>query len=64
MRTEFANSGRIAGSGVLYDDYGDESGGKQYENTSHRVVFPSDGLTQQEIEALNGEVKTFKAKKQ
>ena len=30
LRTSFANSGRFAGSGILYDNYDDESGGESY----------------------------------
>lgn len=30
LRTNFVNSGRIAGMGILYDDYSEESGGPIY----------------------------------
>jgi hypothetical protein len=57
LRTEFANSGRAAGIGTPYDNYGDESGGPCYNTGSVRVRMPSDSLTPEERGALNGEVK-------
>lgn len=51
--TQFANSGRIAGSGVLYDDYGEDSyKGYSYERYEYEVRFPNDGKRPEE---LNGE---------
>ena len=60
LHTEFADSGRIAGMGISYDRYGDESGGKQYERVTERVMLPSDYLTPEEKLALNGEVRIIK----
>ena len=53
------NSGRIAGTGILYDDYSEESGKPNYDPGHIRVVLPSDSLSTEEKEALNGEVKTY-----
>ena len=61
MRTEFANSGRAAGIGTIYDNYGDESGGPCYGHATVRVRMPSDSLTLEERELLNGEVRIIKA---
>ena len=57
LRTEFANSGRAAGIGTPYDNYGDESGGPYYGQGTVRVRMPSDSLTPEERRSLNGEVK-------
>ena len=61
LRTEFANSGRAAGIGTLYDNYGDESGGPRYNHATGRVRMPSDSLTPEERELLNGEVRIIRA---
>jgi len=61
LRTEFANSGRAAGIGTPYDRYDDESGGPYYNPGSVRVRMPSDSLTPEERELLNGEVRIIKA---
>ena len=61
MRTSFANSGRIAGEGILYDDYGDESGYRPPllgTNRTAKVTFPLDPL-----ESLDGPVITYKMAK-
>ena len=50
--TSLRNGGRKAGIGTLYDDYGDESGCKQYEHYSP-VKFPHDDVDPEE---LNGPV--------
>jgi hypothetical protein len=57
LRTEFANSGRAAGIGTLYDDYGDESCRPCYNPATGRVRMPSDSLTPEERGSLNGSVK-------
>ena len=57
LRTGFTNSGRVAGIGISYDNYGDESGGPCYNHATVRVRMPSDSLTPEERGALNGEVK-------
>lgn len=61
LRTEFANSGRAAGIGISYDNYGDESGGPCYNHATGRVRMPSDSLTPEEMELLNGEVRIIRA---
>ena len=61
LRTEFANSGRAAGIGTPYDRYDDESGGPCYNSGSVRVRMPSDSLTPEERELLNGEVRIIRA---
>jgi hypothetical protein len=60
LHTEFANSGRAAGMGILYDRYDEESGNPDYDPHDSRVRLPSDGLTDKEIAALSGEVKVYK----
>lgn len=59
LRTNFTNSGRIAGMGILYDNYSEESGMPNYDPGKIRVSLPSDFLSKEEKEALNGEVKTY-----
>lgn len=60
LRTNLANSGRAAGMGISYDNYGEESGNPRYDPGSIRVRMPSDILTPEERAALNGEVKIIK----
>lgn len=56
LQTSFRNGGRKAGIGTLYDDYSEESGGKDYEK--HTLVrFPNDN---KEPEDLNGPVICYK----
>lgn len=50
--TSFRNGGRRAGIGTLYDDYSEESGGKNYEKHC-MVKFPHDNVDPEE---LNGPV--------
>ena len=50
------NNGRKAGIGAWYDDYGDESGGKDYEKHDP-VRFPRDNIRP---ESLNGPVISYK----
>lgn len=67
MRTSFANSGRIAGDGIIYDDYGDESwgGGKPCDNLiCAGVRLPHDGLDEKDMASLSGPVKTYKMPKE
>lgn len=54
--TSFRDSGRAAGMGCLYDDYSEESGGKEYEDYSP-VRLPHDGIKPEE---LNGPVICYK----
>ena len=56
LHTTFRNSGRIAGTGILYDRYDEESGNPDYEKQHSLVRFPSDSLTEEELLALNGPV--------
>ena len=62
LHTTFSNSGRIAGMGISYDDYGDESGYRPSVRNRGRIYFPSDFLSDEEKQALNGEVKIIKCK--
>jgi hypothetical protein len=67
MRTSFANSGRIAGDGILYDDYSEESwgGGKSCDNLiGAEVRLPHDGLSENELALLSGPVRTYKMPKE
>ena len=54
----------ISGMGISYDRYDDESGGKAYDVGSVSVTLPSDNLTQEELTALNGEVRVYKMQKE
>ena len=60
IHTGFANSGRAAGAGITYDRYDDESGYRPQPIHRGAVRFPSDYLSQEERNALNGEVKVYK----
>lgn len=57
LHTDFANCGRVAGAGVLYDHYDEESGYRPGPKMSGPIRLPSDSLTDEEWLALNGEVK-------
>lgn len=61
MRTNFANSGRIAGDGIIYDRYDDESGYRPGPIDRGAVRFPSDYLSPEQLLALNSEVRVYKA---
>jgi len=56
LHTCLANTGRIAGCGMNYDRYDEESGNPNYEKQHSLVRFPSDSLTEEELLALNGPV--------
>lgn len=60
LHTEFANKGRAAGMGILYDKYNEE---KDIYTHSVHVNLPSDYLTDEERKALSGEVKIIKGVK-
>lgn len=60
LHTTFANSGRAAGAGVLYDRYDEESGYRPQPINRGRVRFPSDSLSEAELAKLNGEVRVYK----
>lgn len=67
MRTNFVNSGRIAGGGILYDDYSEESwgGGKPCDNLiGTGVRLPHDGLSGKDLASLSGPVRTHKMPKE
>jgi hypothetical protein len=63
LKTEFANSGRAAGTGISYDKYDEESGYKPQPRARGPIKFPSDSLTPEEREALNGPVITYQRQK-
>jgi hypothetical protein len=56
MKTSFRNSGRIAGMGMAYDDYSEESGNPGYCRYEE-VRLPHDGINPEE---LNGPVICYK----
>ena len=56
MCTSFRNSGRRAGCGMVYDDYSEESGNRDYEKHG-AVRFPNDNIKPEE---LNGPVICYK----
>jgi len=57
--TTFRNGGRKAGSGMYYDDYGEESGNpERYRYT--KVRFPHDGIDPEE---LSGPVICYKGER-
>ncbi len=60
LKTGLANSGRAAGAGVLYDRYDEESGYRPHPRARGQIRLPSDYLTQEQLEALNGEVIVYK----
>ncbi len=62
LHTAFANSGRAAGMGITYDRYDEESGYRPQPKYCGTVRFPSDELTLEEKNALNGPVITYKMK--
>ena len=60
LHTEFANSGRVAGAGIFYDRYDEESGYRPQPKECGMVRFPSDSLTPKEKAALSGEVRIIR----
>lgn len=60
LHTEFANSGRVAGAGISYDRYDEESGYRPQPKECGMVRFPSDSLTPDEKAALSGEVRIIR----
>ena len=60
LHTEFANSGRVAGAGISYDRYDEESGYRPQPKECGLVRFPSDSLTPDEKAALSGEVRIIR----
>ena len=56
LHTTFRNSGRVAGMGILYDRYDEESGNPEYEKQHSLAHFLSDSLTEEELLALDGPV--------
>lgn len=57
LKTGLANTGRAAGSGILYDRYDEESGYRPGPIQHGRIKFPSDGIP---FEELNGPVRVYK----
>ena len=56
--TGFRNGGRRAGSGVLYDDYGEESGVRSNDKDHWEPIrFPHDGV---DPKTLNGPVVRYR----
>lgn len=53
MNTRFRNSGRIAGHGIVEDDYSENGDTPRYEGTWEKVRFPHDNIKPEE---LNGPV--------
>lgn len=64
MRTSFANSGRIAGAGINYDRYDDESGYRPRLRERGAVRLPFESLSPEELNALNGPVRIYKMSKE
>lgn len=60
MKTSFRNGGRIAGMGILHDNYSEESYRPNYDPGKIKVHTPSDFLTPEERAGLNGKVITYK----
>ena len=60
LHTEFANSGRVAGAGISYDRYDEESGYRPQPKECGMVRFPSDSLTPEEKADLSGEVRIIR----
>lgn len=50
--------GHVAGDGMLYDDYSEQSGGWDYDPGTVRVRMPHDDV---EPEKLNGPIVCYKA---
>ena len=60
LRTTFANSGRIAGTGILYDDYSEESGGPIYGGKGVVIVRYPERNEEEKDKIQNTPVKTYK----
>lgn len=63
MKTSLRNGGRIAGMGILYDDYSEESYGGYCNISAGKVRTPYDFMKPKERASLNGPVKTYHVKK-
>lgn len=63
IKTSFRNGGRIAGIGILYDDYSEESYGGYCNISAGKVRTPYDFMKPKERASLNGPVKTYHVKK-
>ena len=50
--------GHVAGDGILYDDYSEQSGGIDYDPGTEWVRLPHDGVKPEE---LNGPIICYKA---
>jgi hypothetical protein len=62
IKTRLRNGGRIAGMGILHDDYSEESYGGYRNSNAGRVRTVSDFLTPEERVELNGPVKIYRIK--
>ncbi len=58
LRSGLANSGRVAGTGVAYDDYSEQSFPDFTKGSGVRVRFPK--RDEEEMASLNGPVITYK----
>lgn len=60
MKTRLRNGGRIAGMGILYDNYSEESYGGYHNSGNVHVKTISDFMTPEEKAELNGPVITYR----
>ena len=60
MRTNFANSGRIAGLGVLYDDFSEDSSPGKLGVTEGTPVYKQCTEEEKELIQNGGKVKTYR----
>lgn len=58
LHTGLVNSGRIAGIGIAYDDYSEQSFPDHQAGSGVQVRFPN--RNEEEIASLNGPVITYK----
>ena len=59
LKTSFSNSGRIAGAGVLYDDYSEESGIERHSHGHQRFALTR-SEEEKEFIINGGPVKCYK----
>ena len=60
IKIRLRNGSRIAGMGILHDDYSEESYRGYHNSNAGRVGTVSDFLTPEERAKLNGPVKTYR----
>ena len=63
MKTSLRNGGRIAGTGILEDNYSEDSYGGCCNCYPGLVRTVSDSMTAEERQNLNGPVKTYRIDK-